>query len=80
MIEVAAPRTPADIDAARRILREYEAALGVDLCFQGFEAELAALPGAYVEPRGALLTAHSNGVLAGCCARLTASTIRMPVT
>ena len=68
MIEVAAARTPADMDAARSILREYAAALGVDLCFQGFEAELAALPGAHVEPRGALLTAHSNGELAGCCA------------
>ena len=66
MIEVATPRTAAEMDAARGILREYAAALGVDLCFQGFEAELAGLPGAYVEPRGALLTARSNGVLAGC--------------
>ena len=68
MIKVAIPRTAAEMDATRSILREYAAALGVDLCFQGFEAELAALPGAYVSPRGALLTARSNGVLAGCCA------------
>ena len=52
----------------RGILREYAAGLGVDLCFQGFDAELAGLPGPYIEPRGALLTAMVDSSLAGCCA------------
>jgi ribosomal protein S18 acetylase RimI-like enzyme len=60
------PDTPALFDATRAIFREYAAALGVDLCFQNFEAELATLPGDYVAPRGALLLALVNGEVAGC--------------
>ena len=49
------PSTPEDIPALRSIFREYAEGLKVDLCFQGFEAELAELPGEYAAPRGALL-------------------------
>jgi ribosomal protein S18 acetylase RimI-like enzyme len=52
----------------RLLLNEYAQSLGVDLCFQSFEAELAALPGDYGAPRGALLLANMNGEPAGCCA------------
>ncbi|HSV57766.1 MAG TPA: GNAT family N-acetyltransferase [Variovorax sp.] len=48
---------PHEIDATRAIFREYADSLNVDLCFQNFEDELAALPGDYAEPRGALLLA-----------------------
>ena len=58
--------TPALLDDARRIFAEYAAGLGVDLGFQGFEAELALLPGEYAAPGGALLLAFVDGQLAGC--------------
>jgi GNAT superfamily N-acetyltransferase len=60
------PRDAAGIDATRAIFREYAASLGIDLCFQGFEAELAALPGVYAEPAGILLLALVDGEVAGC--------------
>ena len=58
----------ADADEARRLFREYEAALGVDLGFQGFDRELAGLPGAYTRPDGRLLVARLGGRTVGCVA------------
>jgi putative acetyltransferase len=55
-----------DLDLARTLFREYQQAIGVDLCFQGFAAELAALPGAYARPGGRLLLAWRGEALAGC--------------
>ncbi len=52
----------------RGILREYAAALDIDLCFPGFDDELMTLPGQYALPRGAMLTAMADDMLAGCCA------------
>jgi putative acetyltransferase len=60
------PQTPEALEATRGIFREYAASLAIDLCFQNFEAELAALPGAYAEPHGALWLAYVDGALAGC--------------
>ena len=62
------PDTPAALDAAREILREYARSLDVDLCFQNFDAELAALPGDYAVPGGQMLLAYVDGELAGCAA------------
>jgi ribosomal protein S18 acetylase RimI-like enzyme len=50
------------------LFREYAASLSVTQCFQDFETELAALPGEYAPPRGALLLATVSGAFAGCCA------------
>lgn len=60
--------TPEHTQQARGIFREYEAWLGLDLCFQNFEKELAELPGAYAPPTGRLLLAFENDELAGCVA------------
>ncbi len=54
------------LDDTREIFREYAGTLAVDLCFQGFEAELQALPGDYVEPHGRLLLALVDGRVAAC--------------
>jgi ribosomal protein S18 acetylase RimI-like enzyme len=63
------PASPGDLTTVASLFREYADALGIDLSYQGFEAELAALPGAYGPPDGALLLASSpDGDALGCVA------------
>jgi len=57
-----------ELAEVRALFREYADALGVDLGFQGFEAELAGLPGDYAPPRGRLLIAREGGRAVGCAA------------
>ena len=52
----------------RVLFAEYQADMGIDLSFQGFERELQALPGDYAHPQGLLLLACVDGMPAGCCA------------
>jgi putative acetyltransferase len=66
--EIVCARSNAQIDQARELFKEYETGLGISLCFQNFEQELAALPGDYKPPDGRLLLAYDNGQLAGCIA------------
>jgi GNAT superfamily N-acetyltransferase len=57
-----------DMALARELFVEYAAWLAIDLCFQGFEAELATLPGAYARPDGRLFLAMHGATAAGCIA------------
>ena len=68
MIEIREALDAGSIAAVRALLGEYQEALGVDLGFQGFEAELATLPGDYAPPRGRLLLALAGDAVAGCVA------------
>jgi GNAT superfamily N-acetyltransferase len=60
--------TDEDISHARTLFEEYEASLGISLCFQNFDQELKGLPGKYAPPDGLLLLATENNELAGCIA------------
>lgn len=60
--------TPERIEAARGLFVEYANTLGFKLCFQGFDQELADLPGAYAAPRGSLLLALDGEEAMGCVA------------
>lgn len=51
-----------DVDLVRTLFREYEAGLDVDLCFQGFDEEVARLPEGYE----VLLVASLDGAPVGC--------------
>jgi ribosomal protein S18 acetylase RimI-like enzyme len=56
------------VEQARSLFKEYEASTGVDLCFQNFAEELAALPGDYAPPAGRLVLAFAGAEPAGCVA------------
>ena len=67
-LRIAEAREPHDFASARELFEEYAASLGLDLGFQGFEEELATLPGSYAPPDGRLLLARYGNEIAGCVA------------
>lgn len=69
MIEIRSAEFPRHRALVQQLFREYADGLGVDLCFQDFEAELAGLPGKYAPPAGRLLLAWTDDQEAvGCVA------------
>jgi putative acetyltransferase len=68
MVKLVQAESPAEVAEARKLFIEYSDWLGLDLCFQNFEKELAELPGAYAPPDGRLFLALSENELAGCVA------------
>ncbi|WP_422038154.1 GNAT family N-acetyltransferase [Roseibium sp.] len=66
-IFVAPVETPAELETVKTLFRAYVDWLGIDLSYQGFEEELAAMPGKYAPPRGALFVAKEpDGTILGC--------------
>jgi ribosomal protein S18 acetylase RimI-like enzyme len=67
-VRIVEARVPDDLDVVRTLFTEYQAAIGVDLCFQGFDGELAGLPGKYARPRGniwlGLVDGEPGGIVA----------------
>jgi putative acetyltransferase len=68
LVELVSAQTPELVAVARMLFLEYADAIGVDLEYQGFSAELAALPSPYEPPHGTLLIAQVDGSTAGCVA------------
>jgi ribosomal protein S18 acetylase RimI-like enzyme len=68
MIRILTARFPEQIEAVRAIFREYAESLGIDLCFQNFDAELAGMPGKFAAPLGRVLLAYHDADIIGCVA------------
>lgn len=68
MLSIIQTESPQHLLHARELMLEYAHWLDFDLCFQGFEEELASLPGKYAPPHGRLLLAFWGSELAGVCA------------
>src|SRR5690242_151633 len=68
-MQIALADLPTDLPALRELFRAYAASLPIDLGYQGFDGELASLPGKYAAPAGALLIARDAADEAlGCVA------------
>jgi len=68
MIQIINAQTKAHYQYAHDLFVQYADVLGLDLEFQGFSRELAALPGGYAPPLGCILLAEMSGNYVGCVA------------
>jgi ribosomal protein S18 acetylase RimI-like enzyme len=60
MVTIRESHGTAAIAEIRGLFEEYARSLGIDLSFQGFDEELAGLPGAYSRPTGSLFLATTG--------------------
>jgi carbonic anhydrase len=67
-VELVRVRSSEQVADAHTLFRQYAEWLAIDLSFQDFEAEVAALPGSYSPPNGELLLAYVDNQPAGCAA------------
>ena len=68
MLRIVAADTGESLEIARALFVEYAGSLEFDLDFQGFDDELAGMPGAFGPPDGRLLVAYCKERAAGCVA------------
>jgi ribosomal protein S18 acetylase RimI-like enzyme len=68
LTELIQASTKEEIEIIRKLFLEYADWLGFELCFQGFDEELASLPGKYAPPKGRLYLLKENENYAGCIA------------
>jgi GNAT superfamily N-acetyltransferase len=67
-MEIVEADSPQRVAQIRELFQEYWDSFGFTPCFQHFDEELAALPGAYVPPKGRLALALVDDRAAGCIA------------
>ena len=67
-LAITAASSQEELATIRELFKEYANSLEIDLCFQGFERELAELPGDYSPPEGCLLLARDENRIVGCAA------------
>jgi len=65
-VSISEAATVDDYALGRTLFEEYATAIGVDLCFQNFSAELDRLSDMYGPPSGVLLIARIDAETAGC--------------
>jgi ribosomal protein S18 acetylase RimI-like enzyme len=65
MLSIIQAQSEEQLATVREMMLEYAAWLEFELCFQGFEEELRALPGKYAMPQGRLFLAMWDGEPAG---------------
>ena len=69
LVRIVQAQSEAEIQLVGELFAEYVAWLGINLCFQNYEKELAELPGQYAPSSGRLLLALDDaGRAAGCAA------------
>lgn len=67
-IKIFPAATAEQIEITRSLFLEYQHWLNFSLCFQGFDQELASLPGKYALPKGRIYLADVDDAIAGCIA------------
>ena len=65
-LQLVSPSDGKQIAIVRAMFNEYQAELGVDLCFQSFQEELESLPGKYGPPGGTLYLGYLDDQVAAC--------------